>query len=259
MSTILFNQIVFGPIKSRRLGVSLGVNLLPKNGKWCNFDCVYCECGYNKDGKEDTLLPTADDVVKAIEEKLSNHIISMGDIDSITFSGNGEPTMHPHFSFIIDKTLELRDIYAPSAKISVLTNGSGIGKSSVATALLKVDNSIIKIDSAIESTVQLINTPTYNYSISKLLEYLVPFSGKFVLQTMFLKGVSEQGVIIDNTTQSELDAWYDVVEKSNPREIMIYTIDRETPLKSLQKVTYAEMERIAAPLKARGIAISISA
>lgn len=257
MSTILFNEIVFGPLKSRRLGISLGVNLLPLHGKWCNFDCLYCECGFNKDGKEDKKLPTVQEVKDSLILKLRDHDHTIGKIDTITFSGNGEPTMHPNFSEIVKITLELREMYAKEAKVSVLTNGSMIYKPLVAEALLSVDNAIIKIDSAFNKTVNLIDRPLYNYSIDKLIEELEIFRGKFVLQTMFLRGELD-GVIIDNSTQEEVEAWYRVVEKIEPREIMIYTIDRETPMKGLKKVSVEQMEKIAHPLREKGYKVSIS-
>lgn len=257
MATILFDQIVFGPLKSRRLGISLGVNLLPLRGKWCNFDCVYCECGFNKDGKEDKKLPTVQEVKDALIEKLRDHDHTIGAIDTITFSGNGEPTMHPNFHEIIGITIELRDKYAKEAKVSVLTNGSGIGKPLIAQALLRVDNAIIKIDSAFEKTVNLIDRPLYNYSLEKLIESLKIFDGKFVLQTMFLRGESD-GEVIDNTTPEEIEAWYRIVDRISPREIMIYTIDRETPLAGLQKVSVEQMNEIALPLRAKGYKVLVS-
>lgn len=257
MSTILFNEIVFGPVKSRRLGVSLGVNLLPRFGKWCNFDCIYCECGFNKDGKVDKKLPTIDEVRDALVDKLKNHDQKIGRIDNITFSGNGEPTLHPCFSEIIAITIALRDKYAKEAKVSVLTNGSRTGIKEVADALLKVDNAIIKIDSAIESSVRIIDQPQFDYSIEKITDNLLPFKGRFVLQTMFLKG-SFRGECIDNTTDKEVNAWYEVVKKTEPREIMMYTIDRETPSQGLEKVTIEQMNRVAAPLIEAGFKITIS-
>ncbi|MFA6334058.1 MAG: radical SAM protein [Bacteroidales bacterium] len=257
MSTILFNDIIFGPIKSRRLGTSLGVNLLPKFGKWCSFDCLYCECGFNKDGKGDNKLPTLEQVKESLETRLKDYTTNVGRIDTITFSGNGEPTMHPDFAEIIDFTLEIRDRYAPKAKISVLSNASQIHKSKVLAALLKVDNPILKIDSAFEKTTKLIDRPQYEYSLENLIVYLVPLKNNFVLQTMFLKGEFD-GNVVDNTTKEEVEAWRELVEAIEPREIMIYTIDRETPAANLQKVSVAEMEKIAAPLIKKGYNIKIS-
>ena len=256
MSTILFNEIIFGPIKSRRLGNSLGVNLLPKFGKWCSFDCIYCECGWNKDGKNDTTLPTKEEVFEAMENKLKTLKAEGTAVDTITFSGNGEPTMHPAFPQIIDFTLQLRDELYPSAKVSVLTNASQLGKKEVRDALYKIDNPILKIDSPLESLVEAINIPNAAYSLKDAIENIKLFNHNFILQTMFLKGV-ENGVEIDCTCREHVEAWQNLVRELSPREVMMYTIDRETPAKNLQKVTVEEMEAIAAPLVSEGFKIQI--
>ena len=247
MSTSLFNSIIFGPVHSRRLGLSLGVNLLPAYGKYCSFDCIYCECGWNKDGKKDKKLPDKADVVNALESVLQGEASQIPAIDTITFSGNGEPTMHPDFSEIIESTIKLRDTYVPNAKISVLTNGSQIGKQYVVDALLKVDNAIIKLDSAFDESVQILDRPQFTYKVSDIIKNLEPFKSKFVLQTMFLKSEFE-GVKFDNTTEREVDAWYKIIEMVQPREIMIYTIDRDTPAQNLVKVSVDELNKIALPL-----------
>ena len=256
MSTILFNEIIFGPIKSRRLGNSLGVNLLPKFGKWCSFDCIYCECGWNKDGRKDTTLPTKEEVFEAMENKLKALKAEGIAVDTITFSGNGEPTMHPAFPQIIDFTLQLRDGLYPSAKVSVLTNASQLGKKEVRDALYKIDNPILKIDSPLEYLVEAINIPNAAYSLKDAIENIKLFNHNFILQTMFLKGV-ENGVEIDCTCKEHVEAWQNLVRELAPREVMMYTIDRETPAKNLQKVTVEEMEAIAAPLVKEGFKIQI--
>ena len=257
MSTILFDQIVFGPIQSRRLGASLGVNLLPRNGKVCSFDCLYCECGFNADGKGDNKLPTYEEFCLALENKLIEIKDKNERIDTITFSGNGEPTIHPEFSSIIKETMRLRRKYFPLAKVSVLTNGSRIQIASVQEALMSVDNAIIKLDSAFDSTVNKIDRPQYSYSVEEMRKNLEPYKGKFVLQTMFLRGEHE-GVKLDNTTPQEVSAWRKIAIELEPREIMIYTIDRDTPEKNLSKVSVEEMEQIAAPLKNLGFKVIIS-
>ncbi len=257
MSTILFNEIVFGPVKSRRLGVSLGVNLLPAYGKLCNFNCIYCECGFNEDGRKDNKLPDISQVADALESRLKDHDKTIGKIDTITFSGNGEPTLHPDFAAIINIALGLREKYAPQAQVSVLTNGSRIGERDVCDALLRVDNAIVKLDSAIEDSVMLIDRPNYKYSVKGLLENLERLRGRYVLQTMFLRG-EFGGAVIDNTTEREVEAWYKFVDESTPSKIMIYTIDRETPAEKLLKVSLHDMELIAAPLRAKGYSVSIS-
>lgn len=256
MSTILFNHIIFGPIKSRRLGSSLGVNLLPKFGKWCSFDCIYCECGWNKDGKSDTALPVKEDVYKALEYKLEEFKTNGTQIDTITFSGNGEPTLHPDFEQIIEFTLELRDRLYPQAKVSVLTNASQLGKQSVRNALIKINNPILKIDSPLEEMVNSIDRPNAAYSLKQTIENIKLFKGNFILQTMFLKGDVE-GKIIDCTNQEHCSAWRSLVRELKPKEVMMYTIDRETPAKNLQKVTVKEMEEIARPLIEEGFTIQI--
>ena len=243
MSTILFNHIIFGPIKSRRLGNSLGVNLLPKFGKWCSFDCIYCECGWNKDGKKDTVLPTKEEVRMALEIKLIEFKEAGTPIDTITFSGNGEPTLHPDFSEIIDFTLELRDRIFPQAKVSVLTNATQLGKEEVRNALMKINNPILKIDSPIEEMVNLIDRPNAAYSLEKTIENIKMFGSNFILQTMFLRS-SE----FDTASPEALTSWHDIVRTLKPRQVMVYTIDRETPDKTLGKYTVEEMTAMVQPL-----------
>ena len=256
MSTILFNEIIFGPIKSRRLGNSLGVNLLPKFGKWCSFDCIYCECGWNKDGKKDTKLPSYEEVYEAMDTKLNTLMAEGIAVDTITFSGNGEPTMHPDFPRIIEFTLALRDKLYPSAKVSVLTNATQLGKKEVRDALQKIDNPILKIDSPLEWMVDAINIPNQAYSLENTIENIKLFNHNFILQTMFLKGEVD-GVQIDCTSAEHVEKWRDLVRELAPREVMMYTIDRETPAKNLQKVTVEQMQEIAAPLVGEGFNIQI--
>jgi wyosine [tRNA(Phe)-imidazoG37] synthetase (radical SAM superfamily) len=253
---MLFENTIIGPIHSRRLGNSLGVNLLPKFGKWCSFDCIYCECGWNKDGKKDTTLPTKEEVFEAMSTRLHELSAEGTPVDTITFSGNGEPTMHPAFAQIIDFTLQLRDKLYPSAKVSVLTNASQLGKKEVRDALQKIDNPILKIDSPLEHLVEAINIPNAAYKLKDAIENIKLFNHNFILQTMFLKGV-ENGVEIDCTCKEHVEAWQNLVRELAPREVMMYTIDRETPAKNLQKVSVEEMEAIAAPLVNEGFKIQI--
>lgn len=256
MSTILFHKIVFGPIKSRRLGNSLGINLLPDNGKLCSFDCVYCECGWNKDGRADQVIPTKEAVFQRMQERFAELHDEGTPVDTITFSGNGEPTIHPDFPEIIDFTLQLRDRYFPSAAVSVLSNATLTGRREVREALMKVTNPILKIDSGLEEYIRLIDNPTGHYSLAETVENLRLFNGNFILQTMFLKGTIG-GRRIDLTCGESVGPWRDIVLSLRPREVMMYTIDRETPAKDLEKVTVEEMEVIAAPLKAAGITVQI--
>lgn len=258
MSTILFDKVVFGPIISRRLGVSLGVNLLPYDGKLCSFDCIYCECGYNKDHKTKTKLPTRQETYEALEHKLQQMQQENTKPDVITFAGNGEPTMHPEFSEIIDDTIELRNKYFPEAKISVLTNATQLEKKNVFEALKKVDNNILKLDSAFIDTVRLVDKPNSpSYSIEKQIELFKQFNGNFILQTMFLRGTHE-GELVDNTTEEEVNAWLEIIKEVKPKEVMIYTIDRETPSKQLEKVSLEELKKIGEKVTQLGIKVNVA-
>ena len=251
---MLFNSIVYGPIRSRRLGVSLGVNLMPTTAKLCTFDCVYCECGWNQPVLHPT-LPTRDEVREALRTQLSAH---QSQLDVITFSGNGEPTLHPDFLGIIEDTCALRDEYCPKAKVSVLSNSTQLGRKDVVEALRLCDNRILKLDSAIDTTMRLVDKPVNaQLTVGQVIEWLKVFDGDFTLQTCFLRGVYE-GQVIDNTTDEELKAWYDIVDTLRPKQVMIYVIDRETPLKTLEKIPAEKMEAIAAPLRKKGIDIVVS-
>lgn len=252
-----FDSIVFGPIRSRRLGSSLGVNLLPAHGKVCSFDCVYCECGWNADGRTDTRIPPLDEVFEALETGIAGCASKGIPVDTITFSGNGEPTLHPDFAAIVDRTLALRDLYFPKAKVSVLSNATQLHRPDVVEALMKVDNQILKIDSALDEYAHLIDRPQDpRYSVARIAEQLAVFNGGYILQTMFLKGVVD-GKPVDCTDPQMVAAWRTLVLKLRPRSVMMYTLDRKTPLDTLEKVTVAEMEEIAAPLREQGIEIQI--
>ena len=252
---MLFDSIVYGPIRSRRLGVSLGINLMPTTAKLCTFDCVYCECGWNQPVSHPQ-LPTREQVRAALEYQLSTLDVQP---DVITFSGNGEPTLHPDFLGIIQDTCALRDQYCPNAKVSVLSNSTQLGRKDVVEALLLCDNRILKLDSAIDTTMQLIDKPVNQHlTVAQIVQWLSLFEGNFTLQTCFLRGEYE-GRVIDNTTREELDAWYQAVNILHPKQVMIYVIDRATPLQTLSKVPAEEMEAIAAPLRDKGIDVIVSA
>lgn len=258
MSTILFHEIVYGPVHSRRMGASLGINLLPYDGKLCSFDCIYCECGFNQDFRTKTKLPDKENVYAALEDKLQSLRGQNVQLNVITFAGNGEPTIHPQFSSIIENTVLLRDRHYPEAKISVLSNGVNVGKASVFDTLRKVDNPILKLDSAFDETVKLINRPNSpNYSVARQVELYKKFCGNFILQTMFLKGEFE-GKRLDNSTEKEVSAWLELVKALSPREVMIYTIDRETPAKQLKKVPLEELRKIAGRVGKLGIRTNVA-
>ncbi len=252
--TALFESIIFGPIRSRRLGLSLGVNLLPQHSKICSFDCIYCECGSNSERRGREGFADFDEVVEALEHTLST---TTEPLDVITFAGNGEPTLHPRFEQIIERTIELRDRLMPSAKISVLSNATNLAKESVVRALKMVDNNILKLDSAIEKTAKLIDRPHGEYSIERVVEQMRGFESECIVQTMFLRGEVE-GISIDNTSEEELEAWLAAIAKIAPRQVMIYSIDRATPIKSLKKVGREELERIAERVRKAGFECSVA-
>lgn len=257
MATILFPSPVFGPIKSRRLGISLGINLLPDDGKVCTFDCLYCECGFNAERRTRKSLPAREHVAEALESKLKEMRGNGECPDVITFAGNGEPTIHPEFGAIIDDTIALRDKYCPSAKISVLTNATLITREGVFEALRKVDNNILKLDTVDKEYISFLDRPTGKYELEKIIERMKAFDGKAVIQTMFLKG-TVNGTDVDNTQDRLVQPWIKAVKEIAPREVMIYTIDRETPQKGLEKATREELDRIVAMLAEEGIKASAS-
>ena len=245
-------ELVFGPIHSRRLGSSLGINILPERGKLCNFDCIYCECGWNRDGRGDTRLPVAAELRTALEAKLSSCFAEGVRIDSITFSGDGEPTLNPEFPEMIDITLELRDRFYPEARVSVLSNASMVHRDAVFEALRKVDNPILKIDAPTTELARIINRPAPGYRVEDIVEALKRFGGDFVLQTMFLRCEG-----FDSSSPEVLQGWMDIVRTLRPREVMVYTIDRETPQKDLVKFTPEEMRSLVEPLVAEGFTVQI--
>ena len=245
-------ETVFGPIHSRRLGSSLGINLLPQKGKICNFDCIYCECGWNRDGLQDKTLPSAADVRNALEDKLRSLRAEGVGIDSITFSGDGEPTLNPEFPQIIDDTLALRGRYYPEAAVAVLSNATRAHIPEVFKALRKVDNPIMKIDAPTAELAARINNPAPGYDPLKVADALRGFGGDFVLQTMFLKSSD-----FDSSSPEVLDGWMQIVRDLRPREIMVYTIARPTPQQGLEKFSEEQMRQLVKPLLDEGFNISI--
>jgi wyosine [tRNA(Phe)-imidazoG37] synthetase (radical SAM superfamily) len=259
MPTFLFDKIIFGPVKSRRLGVSLGINLLPTNVKVCSFDCIYCECGRNpKKYEEKAVLPSRIEVQQKLKEKLEEMVAENLLPDVITFAGNGEPTLHHEFAGIIDDTIELRNQISPKARIAVLSNATMIHKKEVFLALLKVEDNIQKLDSAFEETVKLIDCPNKNFSLSKTVDQLTAFHGKVIIQTLFVRG-TYKGQTVDNTTEIEIIAWIKLLEKIKPSQVMIYTIARDTPIDTLEKVSAKDLKAIAEKVENAGFKVQVSA
>ena len=256
MSTSLYHQVVFGPVHSRRLGLSLGVNLMPLDNKLCSFECIYCECGWRTGGVQ-LRYNDRQTVVRALRERLAQLKSEGVTPDVITFAGNGEPTMHPEFGRVVEDVIAVRDSCSPTTKISVLSNATMIGRREVREALLKVDNNILKLDSAFDRTAQQINQPSGNYSVASTVAAMKLFEGRLIIQTMFLRGTF-RGERVDNTTEQEVSAWLGLVAEIAPRQVMIYTVDRDTPAEDLHKVSVDALRAISARVEALGIPCSVA-
>ena len=255
--TVIYPSPIFGPVHSRRLGVSLGINLLPSDGKVCSFDCIYCECGFNADHRPSKPLPTREEIREALEIRLKDMLVNGPFPDVLTFAGNGEPTAHPHFPEIIEDTLALRDKYFPKAKVSVLSNSTFIHRPAVFEALNKIDNNILKLDTVDSDYIDLIDRPAGKYSVSEIIDNLKAFKGNCIIQTMFMKG-TYRGQDVNNTSDKYVLPWLEMIKEIAPRQVMIYTIDRETPDHDLQKATHEELDRILYLLTEAGISASAS-
>lgn len=257
MSTIIYPSPIFGPVHSRRLGISLGINLLPADGKWCSFDCIYCECGFNADHRPHAPLPTLPEVSRALETKLTQ-MEQEGQLpDVLTFAGNGEPTMNPQFPEIVNETIRLRDRYCPKAKVSVLSNATQIHRPAVKEALLKVDNNILKLDTVDIAYIQEVDRPQGHYDVERIVEGLSAFRGQCIVQTMLMRG-SYNGRDVDNTLPAYIAPYLEALKRIEPRMVMLYTIDRETPAQSLLKASPERMNQIAASIREIGIEVSVS-
>lgn len=259
MAVFLFDEMIFGPVRSRRLGVSLGLNLLPTHKKVCSFNCIYCECGWTESSlAENHQLPSAAEFEKHLSNKLMQLKGTPMEPDSLTFAGNGEPTIHPDFAGIIDLTLRLRNEYAPNASISVLTNGSMLHKPLVVNALKKVDNALLKLDGGTEATIRAINAPPKGFRLSEYVHQLKAFDGKLIIQSLFLRGTHNH-VPIDNTTSEEVEAWLKLINEIRPSKVMVYAIERDTPANDLVKLGVAELESIAYQVRLLGIPAEVFA
>ena len=253
MSTIIYPSPIFGPVHSRRLGISLGINLLPADGKVCSFDCIYCECGFNKDHRPTLPLPTREEVAAKLEDKLRQMVADGQLPDVLTFAGNGEPTCHPHFAEIIDDTIRLRDQYCPQAKVSVLSNSTMIHRQTVHNALMRVDNNILKLDTVDPTYINMVDRPVGTYDVNAVIEGMKAFHGHLIIQTMFMGGSG-----VDNTGEAYVAPWLETVKAIAPQQVMIYTIDRETPAQGLLKATHEQLDAIRDRVIAAGIPCTAS-
>ena len=274
MSTVIYPSPIFGPVHSRRLGISLGINLLPADGKVCSFDCIYCECGFNRDHRPTLPLPTPKQVSQKLEEKLQEMTASGQLPDVLTFAGNGEPTCHPQFAEIIDDTIRLRDKYCPKAKVSVLSNSTMIHRQSVHDALMRVDNNILKLDTVDPIYINKVDRPNTAYDVRQIIERMKAFNGHIIIQTMFMRGtissmfnvqrssqrhtLSERTFNVDNTGEEFVAPWLDAIREIRPQQVMVYTIDRETPTKGLEKASREQLDAIRDRVIALGFPCSAS-
>ena len=257
MSTIIYPSPIFGPVHSRRLGISLGINLLPADGKVCSFDCIYCECGFNEDHRPSLPLPTREEVALKLEAKLQEMVADGQLPDVLTFAGNGEPTCHPHFAEIIADTIRLRDQYCPKAKVSVLSNSTMIHRPQVHDALMQVDNNILKLDTVDPAYINKVDHPNGTYDVNLIIDRLKAFQGHVIIQTLFMRGECN-GESVDNTGDEYVNPWLEAVKTIAPQQVMIYTIDRETPTQGLLKATHEQLDQIRDRVIAAGIPCSAS-
>lgn len=257
MSTVIYPSPIFGPIHSRRLGISLGINLMPADGKLCSFDCIYCECGFNGDHRPTLPRPTREEVADKLEQQLQK-MVDEGQLpDVLTFAGNGEPTCHPHFAEIIDDTIRLRNQYCPQAKVCVLSNSTMIHRPAVHDALMRVDDNILKLDTVDPIYINKVDRPTGAYDVNAIIERMKAFNGHIIIQTMFMRGMCN-GESVDNTGEEYVAPWLDIVKTIRPQQVMVYTIDRETPAKGLEKASHEQLDAIRDRVIALGIPCSAS-
>jgi len=261
MSTVIYPSPIFGPVHSRRLGLSLGINLLPADGKVCSFDCIYCECGFNADHRPKLSMPTREEVSAALEQKLQTMTAEGRLPDVLTFAGNGEPTCHPHFPEIMDDVIQLRDRYCPEAKVSVLSNATMTGRPEVHAALMRVDNNIQKLDTVSPDYINKVDRPCGGYDVNAVIEHLKAFRGHVIIQTMFMRGTVQSSMVngqcsmvnVDNTGEAFVGPWLDAIREIRPSQVMVYTIDRETPAQGLQKASREQLDAIRDRVMALGI------
>ena len=257
MSTIIYPSPIFGPVHSRRLGISLGINLMPADGKVCSFDCIYCECGFNADHRPTLPIPTRDEVAEKLEQTLQRMTAEGQLPDVLTFAGNGEPTCHPHFAEIIGDTIRLRNQYCPKAKVCVLSNSTMIHRQSVHDALMLVDDNILKLDTVDPSYINKVDRPNGHYDVHTIIDRMKAFNGHIIIQTMFMRGKVE-AFSVDNTGEEFVGPWLEAVKQIKPQQVMVYTIDRETPAQGLEKASREQLDAIRDRVIAAGIPCTAS-
>ena len=254
---MLFETIV-GPIHSRRLGSSLGINLLPQERKLCTYDCIYCECGWNSETENKAIkLPTFEEVSELLEKRLQELVAQGVPVDSFTFAGNGEPTLHPQFPQVADFVMKMRDKYYPQAVVTLLTNATQLSRPEVFDAVLKLDNPVLKLDAGTAAMRTAINKPNKpEHTFEQLVDNLIRFGNRCIVQTLLLRGEND-GHAISNVSDEEFAKYVEIVKKIGPKYVMLYAIDRATPEKKLEKLTVEELEKYAQIIRNEGIEVKV--
>lgn len=235
--------IIYGPILSRRLGRSLGINLLPINRKVCSFDCVYCQYGpasiFDNPEKGDG-FPSVTDVLLNIEKALKKPRT----IDYLTFSGNGEPTLHPDFPEIVQGVVSLRNKLRPEVKLAILSNSSRVNDPNILSSLRMLDAPMMKLDAGDEKTFRAINRPARSVDFWEMVEGLKQVD-HLMIQSLLVDGV------VTNVRGDAYQAWAVTLAEMNPKEVHIYSTDRPTAFEGVEAVNFDTLEKIAADLQTR--------
>lgn len=242
-------SIVYGPVRSRRLGLSLGINILPSGYKLCSFNCLYCQYGWTpKPTLNPTYqikdLPQPKEVSDALEKSLRQIIRQRMKLDSITFSGNGEPTLHPDLAETVEKAKTLRDRYVPQAKLTILSNSSTVGRKEVREALEMLDLKVMKLDAGSESLVHQLNAPAVPFYLAEIVDGLKRLKG-VILQSLFVQGR------VTNADSDSVELWLQKVNEIQPRLVQVYSLDRAPAERRLWKVNRATLEWIASQVRWR--------
>lgn len=234
----LQDETVYGPVYSRRLGTSLGINPLPLSYKFCDFDCVYCQYGWTPEKKGRERLKRVAELAREIEDAFRKLADAGHRVDCITIAGNGEPTIHPDFPEFVTALLKLRDHYFPGVKTGILSDASQAYRPEIKEALEKLDERYMKLDAGSPELIEQINRPRGNFNYDKMLKGLKNLKA-IVIQSLFMQGS------YDNTGEIALREWSQTVRMLQPREVQIYTIDRRPADAGLRKVPSEELQRIA--------------
>lgn len=246
----LQSGILYGPVNSRRLGKSLGINLMPGAYKLCSFNCVYCHYGWTKKqtvdfGKYARDLPAMDEVVKSVVNALKSTL----EFNFLTFSGNGEPTLYPQFAELVEEVVSLRDRYRSEVKIALLSNSTGLAQEKVLHSLSRLDYPVLKLDGGTEEKFNAINRPAREVNFSGIIDSLCS-AKDFYVQTVMIEGDPS------NVREDDLQAYFQKISLIQPKEVHIYSIDRPVPNRDISLVSKERLEEISARgMKETGVRI----